>query len=151
MATGSPSTASPATRSSSSPARASTRRARARKALAGARKTRRRAATRCVTPKGCSTTLQHVSVEVEPENIAACVAFYEMLGFGRVDPAGTLAERATWVERAGTQTHLMPRDDAQNLPAGHLAVVVDAYDGTLAALRSAGFDPDPRQEHWGAP
>jgi hypothetical protein len=35
-----------------------------------------------------------------------------MLGFGRVDPPGTLAERAT---------------------------------------PSSGFDPEPRQEHWGAP
>jgi catechol 2,3-dioxygenase-like lactoylglutathione lyase family enzyme len=74
-----------------------------------------------------------------------------MLGFGRVEPPGTLADRATWVERAGMQIHLMRRDDAQHLPAGHLAVVVDDYDGTLTALRAAGFDPEPRQEHWGAP
>jgi catechol 2,3-dioxygenase-like lactoylglutathione lyase family enzyme len=74
-----------------------------------------------------------------------------MLGFGRVEPPGTLADRATWVERAGTQIHLMRRDDAQHLPAGHLAVVVDDYDGTLSALRDAGYDPEPRQEHWGAP
>ena len=31
-----------------------------------------------VTQRGCRTTLQHVSVEVEPEKIAACVAFYDV-------------------------------------------------------------------------
>ena len=44
-----------------------------------------------------ATTLQHVSVEVEPDRIAECIAFYELLGFGRVDPPATLRERAAWV------------------------------------------------------
>jgi catechol 2,3-dioxygenase-like lactoylglutathione lyase family enzyme len=74
-----------------------------------------------------------------------------LLGFGRVDPPGTLAERATWVERAGTQVHLMKRDDAVHLPHGHFAVVIDDYDGTLSKLRASGFEPEPREEHWGAP
>lgn len=74
-----------------------------------------------------------------------------MLGFGQVDPPAPLRERAAWVERAGTQIHLMRRDDAQHLPAGHLAIVVDDYDATLGRLRANGFDPEPRAEHWGAP
>jgi catechol 2,3-dioxygenase-like lactoylglutathione lyase family enzyme len=49
------------------------------------------------------------------------------------------------------QIHLMRRDDAQHLPAGHLAVVVDDYDATVAKLRAEGFEVDPREEHWGAP
>jgi catechol 2,3-dioxygenase-like lactoylglutathione lyase family enzyme len=96
-------------------------------------------------------TLQHVSVEVEPGQVAACVAFYELLGFRPVDPPPSLADRAAWVERAGTQIHLMRRDDPVHLPAGHFAVVVDDYEPTLDRLREAGFDPEPRQEHWGAP
>lgn len=56
-----------------------------------------------------------------------------------------------WVERAGTQIHLMRRDDAVQLPHGHFAVVVDDYERTLDRLRDAGFDPEPRKEHWGAP
>ena len=55
-----------------------------------------------------------------------------------------------WVERAGTQIHLMRREDAEHLPAGHLAVVVDDYEATLERLRDEGFEPDPRQQHWGA-
>ena len=45
----------------------------------------------------------------------------------------------------------MRRDDPVRLPAGHLAVVVDDYDRTLERLRADGFEPEPRQEHWGAP
>jgi catechol 2,3-dioxygenase-like lactoylglutathione lyase family enzyme len=55
------------------------------------------------------------------------------------------------VERAGTQIHLMRRDDPVRLPHGHFAVVVDHYDSTLGRLRAAGFEPEPRTEHWGAP
>jgi catechol 2,3-dioxygenase-like lactoylglutathione lyase family enzyme len=36
-------------------------------------------------------------------------------------------------------------------PAGHAAVVAPDYDEVLDALRRAGFDPEPRREHWGAP
>jgi catechol 2,3-dioxygenase-like lactoylglutathione lyase family enzyme len=35
-------------------------------------------------------------------------------------------------------------------PEGHVAVVCEAYESTLAALRAAGFDVEPRAEHWGA-
>ena len=45
----------------------------------------------------------------------------------------------------------MRRDEPVTLPAGHLAVVVDAYERTLERLRADGFDPEPRAEHWGAP
>jgi catechol 2,3-dioxygenase-like lactoylglutathione lyase family enzyme len=44
----------------------------------------------------------------------------------------------------------MRRDDPVVLPAGHFAVVVDDYDRTLERLRAAGFDPESRDEHWGA-
>src|ERR1700712_3430924 len=94
--------------------------------------------------------LQHVTIGVGADEVDACVAFYRLLGFERVDPPPTLAGRATWVERAGTQVHLMPVEDPVVPPKGHHAVLVDDYDGTIAALRERGFDPDPRQEHWGA-
>jgi catechol 2,3-dioxygenase-like lactoylglutathione lyase family enzyme len=94
--------------------------------------------------------LQHVSVETEAGDVEACVAFYELIGFHRVDPPPSLAEKATWVEREGSQVHLMLADDPVVPPNGHHAVVVDDYDATLAALRDAGFEPEPRDEHWGA-
>jgi hypothetical protein len=94
--------------------------------------------------------LQHVTIEVRPADVEACVGFYALLGFERVEPPPSLAGRATWVERAGTQIHLMGVDDPVVPPKGHHAVLVDDYDGTVSALRDAGFDPEPRREHWGA-
>jgi catechol 2,3-dioxygenase-like lactoylglutathione lyase family enzyme len=94
--------------------------------------------------------LQHVTIEVSAEHVDACVAFYMLLGFQRVEPPESLAGRATWVERGGTQIHLMPVDEPVVPPSGHHAVLLIDYDGTLAALREAGFDPEPRKEHWGA-
>jgi len=97
--------------------------------------------------------LQHVSIEVAPADLRDCVAFYELIGFHEVTPPGGLGEVSTWVERDGTQVHLMLADDPVVPPSGHLAVVVadGDYDATLARLREAGFDPEPRTEHWGAP
>jgi catechol 2,3-dioxygenase-like lactoylglutathione lyase family enzyme len=95
--------------------------------------------------------LQHVTIEVTADQVPACVAFYALLGFERVEPPPTLAGRATWVEREGTQVHLMSVDDPAVPPKGHHAVLVDDYEGTIAALGAAGFEPERRQEHWGAP
>ena len=95
--------------------------------------------------------LQHVTIELAADQVEACVAFYALLGFERVEPPESLAGRATWVERSGTQVHLMPVEDPVVPPSGHHAVLVSDYDSTLAALRSAGFDPAPRKEHWGTP
>ena len=80
-----------------------------------------------------------------------CSAFYALLGFREVDPPEALRERAVWLEREGTQIHLMLVDEPVAPPQGHVAVVVDDYERTLAALRKAGRDPEPRTEHWGSP
>jgi catechol 2,3-dioxygenase-like lactoylglutathione lyase family enzyme len=57
-----------------------------------------------------------------------------------------------WLQRDGTQVHLMfVEDDPVVPPSGHLAVVVDDYDAALAALLEAGHEPEPRREHWGSP
>jgi catechol 2,3-dioxygenase-like lactoylglutathione lyase family enzyme len=94
--------------------------------------------------------LQHVTIEVTSAQVDACVRFYELLGFKQVDPPESLAGRATWVERSGTQVHLMPVDEPVVPPSGHHALLVDDYEQTVAALRDAGFEPDPREEHWGS-
>src|SRR3954469_2448817 len=94
--------------------------------------------------------LQHVTIELRAEQVDACVEFYALLGFQRVDPPESLRGRATWVERDGTQVHLMPVDDPVVPPSGHHAVLVSDYEATFAALRDAGFEPEPPREHWGA-
>jgi catechol 2,3-dioxygenase-like lactoylglutathione lyase family enzyme len=95
--------------------------------------------------------LQHVTIELSADQVEACVRFYALLGFVRVDPPESLAGRATWVERDGTQVHLMPVDDPVVPPSGHHAVLVADYDATFSALRDAGFGPEAREQHWGAP
>jgi catechol 2,3-dioxygenase-like lactoylglutathione lyase family enzyme len=94
--------------------------------------------------------LQHVTIEVTTAQVRDCVRFYELLGFEQVEPPESLAGRATWVERDGTQVHLTPVDDPVVPHSGHHAVLLPDYQRTLAALREAGFEPEPRKEHWGA-
>jgi catechol 2,3-dioxygenase-like lactoylglutathione lyase family enzyme len=95
--------------------------------------------------------LQHVSIEVRPEQVEDCVAFWRLLGFEQVTPPGELAERFTWVEREGTQIHLMPFEDPHTTVRGHAAVVVEDYEPTLATLRERGFEVLPGPTAWGAP
>lgn len=95
--------------------------------------------------------IQHVTFEVHPDRIEDCADFYGLLGFERVDPPPTLAERAVWVERERTQVHLMRVEEPAVLPQGHVAVIVEEYERTLERLREHGHDPESRSEHWGSP
>jgi catechol 2,3-dioxygenase-like lactoylglutathione lyase family enzyme len=36
------------------------------------------------------------------------------------------------------------------MPRGHVAILADDYDATVARLRDAGFDVEPDEEFWGA-
>jgi diaminohydroxyphosphoribosylaminopyrimidine deaminase/5-amino-6-(5-phosphoribosylamino)uracil reductase len=84
--------------------------------------------------------LQHVSIETRREDADVCVRFYELVGFERVEPPPSLAGRAAWVERAGTQVHLLFADDPVVPPSGHHAVVAEDYEATLARIRDAGVE-----------
>lgn len=79
-----------------------------------------------------------------------CRRFYALLGFEPTPVPPTLVERVVWLERGGTQVHLMLSEPLPP-PSGHLAIVVDDYQVTLDRLRAAGHDPEPRAEHWGSP
>jgi catechol 2,3-dioxygenase-like lactoylglutathione lyase family enzyme len=95
--------------------------------------------------------IQHVAFEVRRERADECAAFYALLGFEQVTPPPTLAQRAAWVQREGTQIHLLFAESPVVLPAGHVAVVVDDFDATFAALETAGHEPEHRPVHWGSP
>lgn len=95
--------------------------------------------------------LQHVTLELRRDQVDACLSFYGLLGFERVEPPPSLAARAAWLQRRATQIHLMWVDDPVVLPRGHVAVVVDDFDATFAALERAGHEPERRTEHWGSP
>jgi catechol 2,3-dioxygenase-like lactoylglutathione lyase family enzyme len=95
--------------------------------------------------------IQHVALEIREQDVAACVSFWELLGFARVQAPPALAERSTWVQAGATQIHLLYADDPVVAPEGHVAVVAEDYEATLQALRDAGFEPEPRREYWGSP
>ncbi len=95
--------------------------------------------------------IQHVAIEVREADVAACVRFWALLGFARVDAPPALAARSTWVQAGPTQIHLLYADDPVVAPEGHVAVVAADFAATLDALRAAGFEPQSRREHWGSP
>jgi catechol 2,3-dioxygenase-like lactoylglutathione lyase family enzyme len=94
--------------------------------------------------------LHHVGIEVRPVEIERSVELWQLLGFELVEPPATLRE-FTWLEREGTQVHLMPTESPTVPPRGHTAVVVPGFERTLAALAEHGFEVEGGREHWGAP
>jgi hypothetical protein len=95
--------------------------------------------------------LQHVTLEVAPEDIERSLELWALLGFERVEPPAALAETFVWVEREGTQIHL-ERNDSPVVPRhGHAAIVVANFDQAVARLSEHGFEVAPGREHWGAP
>jgi len=95
--------------------------------------------------------LHHVGIEIAAADVDRAVELFTLLGFAPVEPPPALAEGFTWLERDGTQVHLM-HEEAPAVPRrGHLAVVVADFDATLAALGEHGFEAERRREHWGAP
>jgi catechol 2,3-dioxygenase-like lactoylglutathione lyase family enzyme len=94
--------------------------------------------------------LQHVSLEVPPAEAEASVAFWRLLGFEPVDAPEPIADFVTWVQRGGTQIHLLHTDEATVPALGHAAVVVDDFDGVLTALAEAGHEVQETRELWGA-
>lgn len=98
--------------------------------------------------------IQHVTREISPRELDGSAAFYALLGFRSVPVPPGISGRAAWLERAGTQIHLVfveERVAAERRPSGHVGVVVDDYPGTLVRLQAAGFSVQPRAAHWGSP
>lgn len=95
--------------------------------------------------------LQHVGIEIAPADLERSVEFWQLLGFTLVEPPAALADDFTWLERNGTQIHLMHTDAPSVPPRGHVAVVAPDLERTVAALRERGFEVRPGREHWGAP
>jgi hypothetical protein len=95
--------------------------------------------------------LQHVSLETHPDQVEPALAFWGVLGFEPVEAPEPIASFVTWVERAGTQIHLLHTPTPTTPQLGHPAVVVDDFGAAVGALREAGFEVEEAQELWGAP
>jgi catechol 2,3-dioxygenase-like lactoylglutathione lyase family enzyme len=94
--------------------------------------------------------LHHAGIEVAPEDIERSIELWELLGFERVEPPPGLAE-FVWLERGGTQVHLMPTDSPTVPARGHLAVVAPDFEAACERVAAAGFQIERRSEYWGAP
>jgi catechol 2,3-dioxygenase-like lactoylglutathione lyase family enzyme len=94
--------------------------------------------------------LHHVGIEVAPADIERTIELFQLLGFEPVEPPETLSE-FSWLERDGTQVHLMPTESPTVPPRGHTAVVLPDFDQAVAELRKHGFEVELRREHWGVP
>ena len=95
--------------------------------------------------------LQHVTLEMRRADRVEAEAFWRRLDFEPVEPPGTLPEVSAWLERGGTQIHLLWSEDPVVAPEGHAAVVVDDYDSVVAQLRADGYEVDDRAQQWGVP
>jgi catechol 2,3-dioxygenase-like lactoylglutathione lyase family enzyme len=80
-----------------------------------------------------------------------CRAFYAALGFEDAEPPPGIIGRAAWLQREGTQVHLLFVDgDAAVGWGGHVAIVAPDYEAAVERLRAAGHAVEPRRAHWGA-
>ena len=94
--------------------------------------------------------LQHVSIEVLLGDVDAAVAFWGLLGFEVVESPDPLGDFVTWVEREGTQIHLIHTDGATVPVLGHAAVVVEDFEATIARVADAGHEVEETRDLWGA-
>ncbi len=95
--------------------------------------------------------IQHVTREIPRDQLAPCIRFYEILGYSPIAMPPPLEGRAVWLGHAdgGPDLHLMPTD-AGGVEQGHVAFVVDPYAAVVARLSEAGFEVEPRRQHWGS-
>jgi hypothetical protein len=92
--------------------------------------------------------LHHVSIEVHPDNAERVLEFLALIGFERVDAPREIADYVDWVERNGTQVHLIrtPEPAVQHL--GHPAFVAPDFEPTVSAVREAGFEFEESRQLW---
>jgi hypothetical protein len=94
--------------------------------------------------------LQHVSIEVPPDETERMLEFWRIVGFEEVDSPEPLGESVRWLERNGTQIHLILTEGHTAPVLGHVAVVVREHGAATGALRDAGFQVEDARQLWGA-
>ena len=93
--------------------------------------------------------LHHVSLEIPEDEVERTVGFWALLGFERTEPPEAIAPYVTWLEREGTQIHLI-HTESPNVPVlGHAAVVAADFERAASDLREAGFEVTDARELWG--
>ena len=98
------------------------------------------------------TALHHVSLEVDPGDADRLAELFELAGFRRVEAPDPLGAHVLWLERDGSQIHLIRSEEPTVMPLGHPALVAPdgRFDEVLSGLRSAGFEVEDHEPLWGA-
>jgi hypothetical protein len=88
--------------------------------------------------------LHHVSLEVAPQNVDRTLELFALLGFERVPAPDPIAAFVSWVERDGTQIHLIHTPEATTPALGQ-----PDFGTSVERLRQAGFEVEGAEELWG--
>jgi catechol 2,3-dioxygenase-like lactoylglutathione lyase family enzyme len=94
--------------------------------------------------------LHHVSLEIPPDEADRSIEFWGLLGFEEVPAAEVLGDRVRWLEREGTQIHLILTAAHTAPMLGHAAVVAPDHAEAKERLRGAGFQVEDTRQLWGA-
>ena len=94
--------------------------------------------------------LQHVSIEVPPDDAERALEFWRLVGFEEVEAPEILGDSIRWVERQGTQVHLILTEGHTAPVLGHAAIVVPDHAEAKQRLREAGFEVQDARQLWGA-
>jgi catechol 2,3-dioxygenase-like lactoylglutathione lyase family enzyme len=94
--------------------------------------------------------LHHVSIEVPPAEAERSIEFWRLVGFEEVDSPEPLGDAVRWLERDGTQIHLILTEGHTAPALGHPAIVVPDHAEAKERLRGAGFEVEDTRQLWGA-
>jgi len=95
-------------------------------------------------------SIQHVSLEVEPGLVSDEAAFWELLGFERIESPQGVGGSAVWLATGEQAVHLLAVEAPVVPVRGHVALVEPDIAPVARALSEAGFGIQPATPHWGA-
>ena len=85
-----------------------------------------------------------------PDEAERTLEFWRLIGFDQVAAPEALGDAILWVEREGTQIHLILTEGHTAPVLGHAAVVVPDHSEAKGRLREAGFEVEDTRQLWGA-
>jgi hypothetical protein len=98
------------------------------------------------------SALHHVSLEVHPDDSGRMVELFEAVGFELVEAPEALGPHVVWLERDGSQIHLIRSEEPTVMTLGHPALVAPEkkFDAVLERLRALAFEVEDHAPLWGA-
>lgn len=94
--------------------------------------------------------IQHVSLEIPPDEVDRAIEFWGLLGFEPIDVPEQLGDEISWLGRDGFHIHLIATPEHSASKRGHPAVVAEEFDRCCADLVKAGFELSEGPNLWGA-